>query len=159
MTTKRRKTVKKGANKRHALPQRKKAARQEAFLQAFRDTGNISVAAKLAGVDRKEHYRWLEAGGEYPKLFEDATDTAADGLEAEARRRAVEGIEEPVGWFKGEPGGYVKRYSDTLLIFLLKGAKPEKYRERYEHTGKDGDPLLPTAVTVTIVKPGERRDP
>lgn len=135
-----------GANRRHDLPQRKKKARQAAFLDAFRQTGNISTAAKLAEVDRKEHYRWLEAGGDYPQQFEDATETAADGLEAEARRRAVEGVEEPVGWFKGEPGGYVRKYSDTLLIFLLKGARPEKYRERYEHTGKDGEALFPQSI-------------
>lgn len=33
--------------------------------------------------------------------------------------------------------GSVQRYSDTLLIFLLKAAKPEKYRDRYDirHSG------------------------
>ena len=49
--------------------------------------------------------------------------------EVEARRRAVEGVEEPVGWFQGTPGGTVRKYSDTLLIFLLKGARPHKYRD------------------------------
>ena len=29
---------------------------------------------------------------------------------------------------------YVREFSDTLLIFLLKGAMPEKYRERHEIT-------------------------
>jgi hypothetical protein len=60
---------------------------------------------------------------------------AADALEAEAIRRAFEGQEEPTGWYKGQPGGYVRRYSDTLLIFLLKGAKPEKYADRMELRG------------------------
>ena len=32
-------------------------------------------------------------------------------------------------------------YSDTLLIFLLKGLRPQKYRERYEHTGANGGPI------------------
>ena len=32
---------------------------------------------------------------------------------------------------------------DTLLIFLLKAARPQKYRHyvRQEHTGPDGTPL------------------
>ena len=51
---------------------------------------------------------------------------AADILEDEVDRRAVEGVEKPVGWHKGKPGGYVREYSDTLLIFLLKGDRPEK---------------------------------
>ena len=32
-------------------------------------------------------------------------------------------------------GGTVRRYSDVLLIFLLKGLRPEQYRERYEIKG------------------------
>ncbi len=55
---------------------------------------------------------------------------AADVLEAEAHRRAVEGVEEPVGWYKGVAGGTVRRYSDVLLIFTLKGLLPDIYRER-----------------------------
>ncbi len=57
-------------------------------------------------------------------------------LEAEARRRAVEGVRKPV-YCRGEIVGTVKEYSDTLLIFLMKGARPEKYRDnvRVERTG------------------------
>jgi hypothetical protein len=32
-------------------------------------------------------------------------------------------------------------HSDTLLIFLLKGRRKERYAERQEHTGKDGGPI------------------
>ena len=32
-------------------------------------------------------------------------------------------------------GGYVREYSDILLIFLLKAVRPEKYRERVEMRG------------------------
>ncbi len=40
-----------------------------------------------------------------------------------------------MGWYKGVAGGTVRRYSDNLLMFLLKGARPEQYRERYEVRG------------------------
>lgn len=56
-------------------------------------------------------------------------------LEAEAVRRASEGTLKPTGWHKGEPSGYIREYSDILLIFLLKGAKPEKYAERVQIRG------------------------
>ncbi len=58
-----------------------------------------------------------------------------DILEAEAFRRAVEGVEKPVGWYKGEPGGYVREYSDVLLMFQLKALRPEKCRERVDLRG------------------------
>ena len=38
-------------------------------------------------------------------------------------------------YYKGEVVGTIRKYSDTLLIFLLKGALPEVYRERYEISG------------------------
>ena len=121
-------------------PRQSKTSRQKAFLKAYRKTGNVTCAADAAKIDRASHYRWLEEP-DYKAQFGDAADEAADRLEEEARRRAVDGVDEPVGWYQGKPGGTVKRYSDTLLIFLLKGVRPEKYRERFEHTGKDGGPI------------------
>jgi hypothetical protein len=113
------------------------------FLEAFRQTGNITQAAALAGMDRKTHYDWLEKDPQgYGKEFRDAEEHAIDLLEAEAWRRGLKGVRKPVGWHQGKPGGFVREYSDTLLIFLLKGARPEKYRERFEHVGKDGEALF-----------------
>ena len=44
-------------------------------------------------------------------------------------------MEKPVGWYKGKPGGYVREYSDVLLMFRLKALRPEKYREPVEVRG------------------------
>jgi hypothetical protein len=38
-----------------------------------------------------------------------------------------------------------------MLIFMLKGAKPEKYRERFEHSGPSGGPI-PTQATYDLSK-------
>jgi hypothetical protein len=109
-------------------------AKRAAFLAAYRETGNIRLACDASQISRSTHYRWVD-DPDYAEEFEQAKADAVDVLEAEARRRAVTGILEPVGWYKGEAGGTVRRYSDTLLIFLLKGAAPEKYRERVEVRG------------------------
>ena len=45
------------------------------------------------------------------------------------------GVEEQVGWYRGVAGGTVRRYSDVLLIFLLKALRPERYRERVDVRG------------------------
>ena len=51
-------------------------------------------------------------------------------LEAEADRRAVEGVVKPL-FYKGQRLPVeVREYSDVLLMFRLKALRPEQYRER-----------------------------
>lgn len=116
--------------------------KKKAFLAAFAEVGNITRAAEVAGISRAMHYDWLKDDPDYPDLFQAADQQACDRLEQEARRRAVEGTLKPV-FHKGEECGVVREYSDTLLIFLMKGAMPDKYKDRVtnEVTGKDGGPL------------------
>lgn len=100
---------------RHGRRHPKKAA----MLAALAKTGNISASARAAGIDRATHYKWLDSDSEYADAVLVAMDDAVDVLEAVARQRAIHG-------------------SDVLLIFLLKGHRPEKYRDRYEvrHDGR-----------------------
>ena len=48
-------------------------------------------------------------------------------------------MNEPV-FYHGQVCGTVRKYSDTLLIFLLKGARPDKFRDNatIRHTGPTG---------------------
>jgi len=123
---------------------KKQHLKKRAFLKALAQVGSITKAAELAKVDRSSHYRWLkeDSGGEYENAVNDALDEASDHLEDEARRRAIEGVEEPV-FYQGEVVGSVRKFSDTLLMFLLKGNRPGKYKDRVssEITGKDGGPV------------------
>lgn len=124
--------------------------KKEKFIEALRNTGNISKAAKLTKVDRKTVYNWKESDAEFAKKWEVALNEASDLLEDEAKRRAYEGVKKPV-YQGGKRVGYVQEYSDTLLIFLLKGAKPEKYRERFEHSGPGGG-AIPVSIDDAIRK-------
>lgn len=127
-----------------------RAERKRAFLAAFSECGNLTKAGRLAQVDRRMHYVWMK-DPEYAEAFREAEEVAIENLEAEARRRAVEGLRKKKFNSKGEPiidpetgEQYTEHdYSDTLLIFLLKGARPEKYREyrNISLTGKDGGPV------------------
>ena len=108
--------------------------KQAAFLAALAEVGNITVAARAAQIDRRLHYDWMAIDPGYPGRYRDAVHQAGEALEAEARRRAVDGVPEPI-FYKGEPIGAVRKYSDTLLIFMMKGAMPHKYRDRVEHSG------------------------
>ncbi len=111
--------------------------KQAAFLTAYVTLGGrICRAARAARINRTMHYRWMKADANYKELFREAELQAADVLEAEAKRRALDGWYEPV-YYQGEECGRVLRFSDGLMQTLLKGAKPDKYRERHEveHTG------------------------
>jgi hypothetical protein len=98
---------------------------QKAFLAALEETGSVTEAAKIG---RWNAYDAKRNDPQFAALWEQALDVAADVLEDEARRRAYEGVEEDV-YHKGEKVGVVKKYSDTLLMFLLKGIRPQKWRE------------------------------
>ena len=114
--------------------------KKRAFLSAYVKTGTVAGAASAARIGRTSHYEWLEKDKEYASSFAEAKEEATDNLEQEARRRAVDGVLEPVFW-QGELVGRVRKYSDTLLIFLLKGAHPGKYRENVRLTGDEQHPL------------------
>jgi hypothetical protein len=124
-------------------------AQQRAFFNGYIKVGTITGAAKIAGIDPTYHYKWLETDPDYPARFKVTHQTASESLVQEAIRRGREGVEEPTGWYKGEPGGFVRRYSDALLMFLIKGAFPDIYKDRHEHTGKNGGPIE-VQSTITI---------
>ena len=99
------------------------------FLDLLGKSGNVSLSAHEAGIARQTAYDARDRDKEFGKAWEDAMEQAADVLEREAWRRASEGVEQPV-FFQGKVCGTVRKYSDVLLIFLLKGARPDKYREQ-----------------------------
>lgn len=129
--------------------------KHDVFLEAFKVTASVTLAAKACKCERGLHYRWLEDPA-YAAKFEAAKEEAAETLEAEAIRRAHLGVEEPLvyqGEFTYERDAkgrrrlkkplYIRKYSDALLMFLLKGFKPDKYRERgsVEVSGVGGGPI------------------
>ena len=106
------------------------------YLIALSQTGNKTQAARLVGVHPSTPYcpAWKEDTA-FQEALKAAERCAADILESEAFRRAVHGTERATGWYRGVAGGTVTEYSDILAIFLLKGLRPEKYRERMELKG------------------------
>jgi hypothetical protein len=108
------------------------------FLETLVRCGNVTEAANVAGVSRQHLYRMRKSDADFAAAWEEAAELGADALEDEARRRAHDGVDEPLTSAKGliyDADGkpmMVRKYSDTLLIFLLKGARPAKYRERQQ---------------------------
>jgi len=122
-----------------------------AMIQAFAQTGHIGLAARMAGISRRTHERWMLKYEKYNAAFAKTKASAGDFLESEAFSRATQGVEEPV-YYQGSVCGHITRYSDGLLQFLLRGAMPEKYGSKTEITGPQGGPIE-TKITVVYVDP------
>lgn len=101
--------------------------RMVAYLAAYSIIGSVTYAAKCAGVSTTAVYNWKE-NPVFMEYYEQAEKAHLEYMELEAQRRAVMGTTEDV-YYKGEVVGQKKRYSDSLLKFLLKGKSPEKYRD------------------------------
>lgn len=100
----------------------------EAFFTHLAELCNVSRAADACGLHRRTIYLWREKYPDFKQRMDDVLEVAVDDLEQEARRRAYAGVDELV-FYKGEVCGTIRKYSDTLLIFLLK-ANRAKFRDR-----------------------------
>lgn len=105
-----------------------------AFLAALAETANVRYSCRQAGIARRTAYDRRDRDEPFRAAWDDALEDACDRLEEIAAGRAESG-------------------SDTLMIFLLKAHRPEKYREsvRHEHAGSESQPVV--IRTVSYVKP------
>jgi hypothetical protein len=129
----------------------------DAFLAHLAETGILTDAAEAAGVDRTNVWRRRQDDPEFARQVDEAIDMAADKLEREARRRALEGVVEPV-YQGGLLIGTKTVYSDSLLALLLKGRRKKVFAERIEQTGADGGPMKTQQVVITTGVPGDGID-
>lgn len=112
-----------------------------AFFETLSKTGNVSAASAAAGKPRGAAYRLRAADADFAASWETALDTATDFLEAEARRRAVDGVSHPVvraGKIVTDEEGQpvtVRQYSDRLLELLLRAHRPERFQGRSGRSG------------------------
>jgi len=115
---------KKGAKAVADAPAEEPQDPKAAFLESLAKTGSVTESAADCKIPRRTVYNWRADDEAFAAAWEEAVELGTDALEDEAVRRAKNG-------------------SDTLLIFMLKGRRPEKFKDRVaaEHTGKDGGPI------------------
>lgn len=111
------------------MPKALTVEHREDFLKTLAATGNVSLAAQAAGMSRQSLYRLRRLDRAFAEAWADALDEAVDALEAEARRRAVEGTMRPV-FYRGQVVGEMRHYSDAMLMFMLRAHRPEIYGGR-----------------------------
>jgi len=94
------------------------------FFDSLASGNSVTTAARQIGISRRTAYDWRAANDKFRQEWDDAVEQGIDALEEEAVRRALNN-------------------SDTMLIFLLKGNRSEKYKEKWqgELAGKGGGPI------------------
>lgn len=102
----------------------------EKFLAKLQETANVSESCAAIGIGRTTAYEWKASDAGFSRAWDQALECGLDALEAEARRRAFQGVEEPV-FYRGEICGYVRKYSDSLIMFLLKAYR-HQFRDRVQ---------------------------
>jgi hypothetical protein len=108
------------------MGKRNKPAWEDNFIRLLGQMCNVTLAAKGAGIDRTTAYQYRRNSTEFAKRWKEAKSEAIELLEAKAWQRA-------------------QSTSDTLMIFLLKANKPNKYQDRskivHEFSVKELDQL------------------
>ena len=84
------------------------------FLAALQQGYSVTFARKKAGLERAALTAWRAQDDGFAKAWDVAVEEGTDLLEDLARERVATG-------------------GDSLLMFLLKSRRPEKYRERHDH--------------------------
>lgn len=112
------------------------------FLTRLASSCNVKAACLAAKVHRSIPYKRRDNDDDFAKAWRWALADGLDTLEAEAQRRAVEGVDEPI-YYKGVRVDTVKKYSDVLLMFLMKSHNPARFRDssNVEHSGPEGGPI------------------
>lgn len=130
------------------------APKVRAFLAAIRKVPSVGRAAKSADISPGMHYRRYNVDPVYTAAFNAAWEIGVGACEDAAMENAMIGYEEPVVYqgqlqyteSRDEDGEIVLgkngkprmvpltilRPNAQLHMFVLKGAKPEKYRERQQ---------------------------
>ncbi|MDO9463795.1 MAG: hypothetical protein Q7J67_00600 [bacterium] len=98
------------------------------FFQNLSLTCNVTKSAASIGVSRQHVHHLRRNNKQFAKDWDDAIERATDTLEAEARRRALEGFARPI-YYQGKKVGDEILYSDQLMVTLLRAHRPDKFRE------------------------------
>lgn len=102
----------------------KTAKKRQRFFELLAEGLSATGAAMGAGFDRSTAYRWRHEDPDFAAGWDAAVESGTDVMEDIAHERA-------------------KNMSDTLMIFLLKSRRREKYSElsRTRITGADDGPV------------------
>jgi len=104
------------------------STKKRRLLQHYINSGGqVYKSCRFAGIHPQTHYNWLANDPDYKAAYLEAQERSLDVIEQEIIRRGVKGYKEPI-IYQGQVTGYIRRFSDNLLMFLAKRRDP-MYRD------------------------------
>jgi len=113
------------------------AEHKAAFLKALSQGVSITGSAKAANIDRVTAYRWRDLAEAFAAGWDQALEAGADALEDALTTHAERLTKTPE---------MVDGSNVTAAIFMLKGRRPEKYRENHKHSHEGNVAVSHTAT-------------
>ncbi len=112
------------------------------FLKVLASSCNVKAACLAAKIHRSVPYKRKQNDDGFAEAWKYAIADGLDTLEAEAQRRAHDGVLKDI-YYQGKVVGQVREYSDILLMFLMKSHNPARFRDSHsmEHSGVAGGPI------------------
>jgi hypothetical protein len=99
--------------------------KRKAIEALEKSLGVVTTACKSLGMPRSTFYLWKKSDEEFAAAVQDIAEVAIDFAESHLHKQIKDG-----------------NTSATIFYLKTKGKK-RGYIERVEHTGADGEPLLP----------------
>ena len=139
--------------------------KQRLFIEHLADTGCVEKAAEAVNMSVQSAYALRRApGGEsFAAAWQAAVQQGALKLADVAFQRALNGVEEPVFDRSGVVIGRKTRYSERLMMFLLRAHLPERYA--HAHRGErpagaaDAPETPPVAEALARLEPAIPPEP
>ena len=107
---------------------------KKALIEALeKSLGVVTLACKQVGIDRTTFYRYVKEDEEFAAAVRDMDEVVLDFAESQLHRQ-------------------IRENNTAATIFYLKTrARKRGYIERHEHTGADGQALIPEKITIEII--------
>ena len=120
---------------------------KQRYLILVARTGQVCASAYGVGLNKTTIYDCREKDPAFDAAVLEAQERYRDWVDAEIRRRGIEGIEEPV-FYQGRVVGWVRKFSDALAIAHAKAHDP-RYREKLQvdATVNGGVMVVPAAAS------------
>ena len=108
-----------------------------AFLLCLSHTGNLTIAAEFAGVNRAQIRAIMADDEGFKMAVAEAMAEAEERIFYHAMRRAIEGVKVP-RFYQGAIIGYVRMPSDMLLRYVLERLGATQMRVAEDDRPDDG---------------------
>lgn len=119
------------------------------YLKHLEDNGQPGKAARSIGTNTIRIRSERKADKEFDEACNEALLLYREKVEDELRRRAIDGVEEPLSYQGVLTGDAIVKRSDSLLQFYMKSTDP-RYKEKVKvDTTVTGGVLLTAAIPQT----------